>query len=142
MVDPSLLEETYQRVLNNLHQYLPDGVLHVDLSVLQGLGLVNCENGLGSNPPSIREMFHVIESESKITLYNQKFIVWIAPQVVNRQPCTLTIIAKFVEEGPRTELAFITSGVYNTSKFVLKIVERFLAEIQENEDFLVKIGND
>jgi hypothetical protein len=34
------------------------------------------------------------------------------------------------------ELCFITSGVYNTSRLVLRVLEKFLVEIEENEKLL------
>jgi hypothetical protein len=48
----------------------------------------------------------------------------------------LVLIALNQKGIPRLELAFLTTDVYNTSKLVLRILEKFLHEIQENEESL------
>lgn len=143
MVDPTLLEQSYQRYVSDLSRWIPDGVIQVDLEFLRSLGMMRCRTGIGHDLNSdIKEYFHVLESDEKITLWNRRFIVWIAPQVVHRHSCTLALIASRVEEGEKPEVAFITAGVYNTSKTVLKIVETLLEDIQETEDFMTQVSWD
>lgn len=140
MVDPTLLEESYQRYMSNLGRWIPDGVIQVDLEFLQSLGMMCCRTGLGSAVGSdIKEFFHVLESDEKITLWNRRFVIWIAPQVFHRRSCTLAIIASRTSDLERPEMAFLTTGVYNTSRTVLKIVETLLEDIQETDDLVVQM---
>jgi hypothetical protein len=62
---------------------------------------------------------------------------------MDHTPLTYTLIA--LNRGdcePQLEVAFIASGVYNSSKLVLKVLEKFLIEIQETETTLAKFQSD
>ena len=69
-------------------------------------------------------------------LFNDQFVVWIVPQIFDHEPVTFALVGILAEEGIHLELVFATSGVYNTSKIVLKVLERLLEDIQENEEIL------
>ena len=113
----------------------PDGIVHVDLKLLQKLGLLH-EELESESPSSLTRFFHVVESKDKITLFNDQFVIWIVPKKVNNEPMTLVLVAIDAQTKPRLEMAFSMSGIYNTSRLVLRVLEKFLSDIQENEDLI------
>lgn len=133
----SVLEECYKKYIKNLSEWIPEGVQIVDLALLQRHGLLNY-NAREMHDPSLTRYFHVIESSEKITLINEQFIVWIVPEKFQNTALTYTLIALNSPGQPHLEMAFVVSGVYNTSRLVLRILEKFLQEIQENEEMLSK----
>jgi hypothetical protein len=130
------LEETYKKFTQHLSDYLPEGLFQVDIDLLQRLNLLSITNK--KDNPSLTQYFHVVESVEKITLVNEQFIVWIVPENHNGSTCTYVLIALNNEEEAHLETGFVTSGVYNTSRLVLRILEKMLFDIQENEDLLHK----
>ena len=70
------LEELYQKFYRNLGNYLQDGIVKVDLTLLKRFNLLNRtpeeEKELQSQFPFY---FHVIESSEKVTLFNNQFVV-------------------------------------------------------------------
>lgn len=136
-----ILEEAYKKYTNNLSSWIPEGIIHVDLELLSRLGLIHQKNDLNQNPSLIR-YFQVIESDKKVTLINDQFVIWIVPDKLESLPVTYTLIALNTPEGPQIEMAFSVSGVYNTSKLVLRILERFLHEIQETEELLSRFSSE
>jgi len=136
-----LIEECYKKFIRNLNQLIPEGIYHVNLDLLYQFDLLHFQP-LSSRDNSVTRYFQIIESSEKITLINDQFIVWIIPDKINNTPVTYTLIAINKEEDePQLEATFVTSGVYNSSKLVLKILEKFLGEIQENELILAKLFN-
>jgi hypothetical protein len=138
MYNITVLEEFYNRFSKNLQQWLPEGLIPVDINLLHRFNLLHYYNK-EKHDPSLTRYFNVIESVDKITLVNEQFIVWIVPGKLESDPITYTLIALNRQDNPHLELAFTTTGVYNTSKLVLRILEKFLFEIQENEDLLTRI---
>lgn len=139
MVNPVELENAYKQYATDLPKNAPDGIIEVNLSVLYELGLLDAKQNI-EDPKKITHYFHVLESPEKVTLYNDSFAIWIVPRIIDEQPSTYTLVAAQDSEKPRLELVFHTTGVYNTPNFVLKILEHFLLEIQENEDILGNIS--
>lgn len=133
MSDIAHLEARFQRFISSLPEWLPDGVQNVDLAFLHRLQLLSAEEESQDIMTSLTRHFHVVEAPDKITLFNEQFVAWILPQVIEQTPMTFTLIALQSEEGPIPETAFVTIGVYNTSRYVLRILERLLEEIHENE---------
>ena len=136
MMDPTVLEEAYEGYIADLPRYIPDGLFTVDLALLQQLNLLQQEMDAKQAHDFLNESFYVIESEEKLTLFNQKYSVWIVPQIVENNPVTFTLIALNENNRPHLEMGFTTSGVYNHSSLVLRVLERFLEEIDENEQEL------
>lgn len=128
----SLLEECYKLYSKNLKAWLPEDIIDVDLEILWEMDLVEYLDE-SNYDPSLTRYFHVIETEDKITLVNEDFVVWIVPEVVEGVPKTFTLIALNDRRHPKLTMAFTTKGVYNTSKLVLRVLEKYLKEIQENE---------
>ena len=135
------LEELYQKFYTNLGNYLQDGIVKVDLTLLKRFNLLNRtpeeEKELQSQFPFY---FHVIESSEKVTLFNNQFVVWITPQVVDELPVTLTIIALTHKDDLRLEIPFSTAGVYNTPKYVLKVLRHYLSEVIDTEEEIASIS--
>ncbi len=136
MEDPSLLEKHFNSYMTDLQSHLPDGVIDVDLELLQELDLLHVKEG--EEEEDLTESFYVIESSEKLTLFNERFAVWIVPQLIEATPTTYTLIAMNHDSDPRLEMAFSTSGVYNHSGLVLRILEKFLEQIDENEGEMIK----
>ena len=133
----ALLDECFNEYLKNINNWAPDLLIQVDLSLLHQFGLLHFHPK--TEDPSLTRYFHVIESAEKITLVNDEFVVWIVPEKFHEIQLTYVLIALNHPEKLHLELGFVTSGVYNTSRMVLRILEKFLHEIQENEEMLNKI---
>ena len=133
MYDAPLIEEYFQKYISDLAHWLPEGQIQVDIDLLHRFNLLQYEK---KKDPSLTRYFHVMESLDKITLVNDQFIIWIVPNSRDQVSSTTVLIALNKGGIPHLELSFQTSAVYNTSKLVLRILEKFLFEIQENEDSL------
>lgn len=133
MYNASNLEEHFKKYIQNLSTWLPEGLTNIDIETLHHFNLLNYKK---SHDSSLTRYFHVIESPEKITLINDQFIVWIVPENHEGRSQTYVLIALNEKGIPRLELAFVTSDVYNTSRLVLRLLEKFLFEIQENEETL------
>lgn len=138
MHDLSLIEEYYKKFINNLPYWIPDGIQAVNLELLQHYDLLHF-NRSESQDSHLTTLFHIVESQEKITLVNDEFIIWILPERIDNATMTYVLIALNKEDQPKLETAFTASGVYNTSKLVLRVLEKILLEIQENEKLLSKI---
>lgn len=134
----ALLEESFNKFYKNIKSGPPESVIHVNLPLLHQIGLLHFHSKEGHDS-SLTRYFHVIETPEKITLINEDFVIWIVPEKENETSLTYILIALNHSEEPHLELTFITSGVYNNSRLVLRILEKFLFDIQENEDYLKKI---
>lgn len=140
MDDPTLLEKHFQSYMNDLKSFLPDGVIEVDLELLQELDLLHIEEN-SDDDTALSQSFYVIESSEKLTLFNERFAVWIVPQLIQDTPTTYTLIAMNHADKPQLEMAFATTGVYNHSGLVLRILEKFLDQIDENEGEIIKFDH-
>ncbi len=131
------LDSCFQQLSSRLRQALPDGIEQVNLETLSSLDLLAEK----ASPP--RQVpwhyFHVHDSGDKITLYNEQFIAWIVPESEEEEPSTLVIIAKDDLSGIHAEVGFQTKGAYNSSRTVLRILERYLDDIVENETCIKKL---
>ncbi len=135
------LDSSYEQFINRLPELLPDGIVEVDLQLLQKLNLLHEETD-GDNATSLTRFFHVVESKDKITLFNDQFVIWIVPEKINHEPHTLVLVALEAPHKPKLEMAFAMSGIYNTSRLVLRVLEKLLSEIQENEDLLATLETE
>ncbi len=136
----SVLEECYKKYVNDLGAWLPEGIADVNLKLLDELELLDYYEE-DSHDPELTRYFHVLETEEKITLINDEFVVWIVPDLSNEIPYTYTLIALNQPSHPKLEVAFTTTGVYNSSKLVLRVLEKYLKDIQENEDWISKMSD-
>lgn len=102
--------------------------------------LLDCEDEAShSLHHAMTHYFQVIETEEKITLLNEQFIIWIVPSPGETENSTRVFIALQQNDGPHLEMAFSVSGVYNTSRLLLRILEKYLEEIYENEELLCQL---
>lgn len=140
MISPIQLEESFKEFSQNIQKSAPDGVLSVNLQLLEELGLLS--NAQIDQPvvDSISHYFHVIETSEKVTLFNDQFAVWIVPQGSEESASTLVYIALIQALRPHLEIIFSTSGVYNTPKYILKILEHFLSEVLDTEAIISSMG--
>ena len=133
-------EASFHEYMQDLSKWVPDGIVNIDLETLNSLNLLSATEFTDEKVNDLTFQFHVIEANDKVTLFNDKFVVWVVPNKRGETSTTFTLIAINNATKPKLEIAFSTSGVYNTSRFVLNILEHFLKEIDENEDTLSKIG--
>ena len=139
MMNPEKLEEAYREFTQNFTKWVPDGILPVNLSLLQEMGLLSFEQFEKSTLDNLSHYFHVIETDDKVTLFNEQFAIWIVPKVVDDNPTTLALIALISQRKPHLEIVFSTSGVYNTPKYILKVLQHFLTEVADTEAMISSI---
>lgn len=140
-MSPSQLEEAFTEFSQNLTKHAPDGVIPVDLNMLQDLGLLKHEKfDQATSHEDLMHYFHVLETADKVTLFNEQFVIWILPKMVQETSVTMTFIALLQNTKPHLELVFSTSGVYNTPKFILKVLEHFLTEVIDTEALISSIN--
>lgn len=140
MINPVQLEESFMEFSQNIQKWAPDGIIGVDLNLLEQLGLLNNAKIDHPTTDAITHYFHVIETIDKVTLFNEQFAVWIVPQNTEENSSTMTYIALIQANRPHLEIIFATSGVYNTPKYILKILEHFLSEVIDTEAIISSIG--
>ena len=138
-MNPIQLEEAYKEFTENVNKWAPDECIHVNLQLLQDLGLLNNWEVAPSTPESLTQQFHVVETSDKVTLFNEQFAVWIVPQAQSELPSTLIMIALIRHLKPHLELVYTTSGVYNTPKYILKVLQHFMTEVLDTEATLSSI---
>jgi hypothetical protein len=135
MINPNILEEAFLEFSKNLSKWIPDGVIQVDLGLLN-----NAELEHSVSDAHLNHYFHIIETPDKVTLFNEQFAIWIVPQLIDETPTTTTLISLLQTNKPHLEIVYMTSGVYNTPKYILKILQHFLAEVQDTEAIISSIG--
>ena len=133
MLDPIQIEGIYQRFMDNLNNLAHDGVVQIDLQALHELGLLPSLQNDIEDPEDLTQYFHVLESTEKVTLFNEQFIVWIIPKMDQELPVTYVLIALNQGKEPHLEIIFTTTGVYNTPRYVLKVLQHFLVDMLETE---------
>lgn len=131
------IDQTFKKFMANLDEYLPEGLLQVDINLLKELELLNFYK---DKDLSFTRYFQVVETDEKITLINEQFIVWIVSEKIQDVSATYVFIALNKPE-PHLEIAFSVSGVYNTSRLVLRLLEKYLEEIDEVEESISHIRN-
>lgn len=132
-----VIEECYKKFIKSLNFWIPEGIYYIDLQLLHHFDLLHFQPPITRKDPVLTRYFHMVESPEKITLFNDEFVVWIIPDKIEHHSVTYTLIAlNPSDREPQLEAAFIASGIYNTSKLVLKVLEKFLIEIQETETLL------
>ncbi|MCH9614397.1 MAG: hypothetical protein SP1CHLAM54_16440 [Chlamydiia bacterium] len=142
MTSPLELDTAFETFISNLPSFVPEGVIEVDLTLLEEAGLLNYEEfEEQTTEESLPHYFHVIETSEKVTLFNHQFAIWIVPQLAEDLPMTLVLISLVTEDKPHLELAFSTEGVYNTPKLVLKLIRHFLSEVIDNEEAISSINS-
>ncbi len=141
MVNPKILEEAFSEFTSNLSKWIPDGIIQVDLKLLDELGLLDSSHWEDSAEDSqLTQYFHIVETPDKVTLFNEQFAIWIVPQLIDENPTTTTFISLVQGNKAHLELVYMTSGVYNTPKYILKILQHFLTDVQDTEKAIASLG--
>lgn len=135
MNDPALLENIYKGYVTELESWPTDATVVVDIQLLLDLNLIDME-GRPVEDVNFKRSFCFIESDDKITLINEKFVIWIVPRNIDEFAATFTLVARNSDNAPTLELLVITEGIFNTSQLVLKVLDRLLDQIDENEELL------
>lgn len=136
MMNPIQIEEAFKQFTANLGDWAHDGITPINLEFLHETGLLKTLQEETGDPEDLTQYFHVIESAEKVSLFNEQFLVWIIPKMESEQPVTYVMIALNHEEKPHLEIVFTTHGVYNTPRYVLKVLQHFLADMLETEETL------
>ena len=140
MMNPIQLEEAFKEYTEDLSKWAPDGCIEVNLQLLQSLGLLRDFEGPSSD--ALSQQFHVIEIHEKVTLFNEQFVVWIVPQTDAPIPSTLVLIALIQHNKPHLEIVYTTYGVYNTPKYILKLLQHFITEVIDTESAISSIDTN
>lgn len=141
MINPNVLEDAYKEFSKDLTKWAPDGIMQVDLKLLSELGILNnAELEHSVSDDQLNHYFHIIETPDKVTLFNEQFAIWIVPHVVDETPTTTTMIALLQNNKPHLEIVYLTSGVYNSPKYILKVLQHFITEVQDTEAVISSIG--
>jgi len=133
MLNPMQIEETYREFTSDLTHWAHDGILSINLQALYDQGLLEFLQEDEGEPDDLTQYFHVVESVEKVTLFNEQFIVWIIPKMEAEQPMTCVMIALNHPDKASLEIVFTTRGVYNTPRYVLKVLQHFLLDMLETE---------
>jgi len=142
MLNPSKIEATYKEFMNNLPEWVHDGIIDVDLKFLHEADLLDTIQEEEDDPDDLTQYFDVIHGEDKATLYNEQFIVWIIPKMENNEPITYVMIALNYPDKAILEVVFTTRGVYNTPRHVLQVLQHFLLDMLETEATLTSMENN
>ena len=141
MMSPSQLEEAFVEFSQNLPKHAPDGVIAVNLNMLYELGLLKHEKfDQATSHEELMHYFHVLETPDKVTLFNEQFVVWILPKMLQETSQTMHFYCTSAKYQASFEIVFSTTGVYNTPKFILKVLEHFLTEVIDTEAIISSIN--
>jgi hypothetical protein len=133
MLNPIQIEEMYQQMMGHLSDWAHDGIISIDLKFLHENNLLSELQKEHIDTDDLTQYFHVIESVEKVTLFNEQFLIWIVPKSEGEKQMTLVLIALNHPEKPHLEIIFSTTGVYNTPRYVLKVLQHFLTDTLETE---------
>lgn len=133
MLSQELIEQSFREFTANMPAHAHDGITRIDLKFLHDSGLLATLQNNQAEPEDLSQFFHVMESPEKVTLFNEQFVIWIVPKTEEENPSTLVLIALVHGDKPTLEVVFTTQGVYNTPRYVLKILQHFLNDMSETE---------
>lgn len=132
----SQIEDFYNKFIKNPGSWNLEGIFMVNLDLLHHFDLLHFGPDSERTDGMLERYFHMAETPDKLTLVNDQFVIWIFPSQLSNEPVTYTMIALNHKEGPKLEVVFIASGVYNQSNLIMRVLESFLEEIQDNERML------
>lgn len=140
MKNLKMLEDYYNKFINELDSLPKESINFVDLDLLFHLDLLHFHPKMRNKKYSFSPNFQMIDSKEKVTMFNREFIVWITPQGSRTYSSTCVMIAlNRNDQEPQIEMVFYATGIYNSSSLVLKILEKFLIEIEENERMISQL---
>lgn len=133
-----LLDEFYKTHIDELATYLPDGLTTVDITLLKNMNLLE-ETAFNERSKTLPQCMYAVETEDKVTLYNDYFAAWIIPLPGQEDPETLLLLATLSNGLPQLEIGFSFRGIYNQSKTILRILDKAIEEIRDTEKELEHI---
>ena len=134
------LEQYYNEFTGNLEKWLPDGLVEADIALLERLNLLHYPVVQEMSDSALTRYFQSIESKEKLVLINDHYVIWIVPDRTATIPSTITFIALHKNNEVFLQLGFVNKGIYNNSQLILRLLEKFLMEIQDMEDALNQIA--
>lgn len=136
------LEATFQRYVSDLERWVPDGITNIDLELLQRLGLIeSLDDETVDDQAKLAQYFHVVETTEKITLFNDEFAIWIVPEIHDNRPVTYALVGKQDGEQVSLEIVISAMGVYNSSRTMLRVIDKMLLEINHTNQELEDLQN-
>ena len=140
-MNPIELDQAYSEFISSLSSWIPEGIIEVDMTLLQETGLLtHAFFEEESEQEQLPHYFHVIETSDKVTLFNHQFAIWIVPKIIDDNPTTIVMISLIRHGKPHLEIVFSTQGVYNTPKFVIRLLKYYLSEVIDTEEAISSIG--
>ncbi|NRA89673.1 MAG: hypothetical protein HRU43_00800 [Simkaniaceae bacterium] len=140
-MNPIQLDQAYSEFISNLSSWIPEGIIEVDMTLIEETGLLTHASFEEENEQEqLPHYFHVIETPDKVTLFNHQFAIWIVPKIIDENPTTIVMISLITNGKPHLEIVFSTQGVYNTPKFVLRLLKYYLSEVIDTEEAISSIG--
>jgi hypothetical protein len=134
VVNLDQLEAFFEYLSLHTAELLPDGIHDVSIKTLHTMHLLS-EDPTGGNTP-VAHLLQAIESEGKVTLFNDHFVLWIVPKNEASPPATTIYIVRRLTDSLKPELGFRTAGIHNRSRTILRLIERYLTDIQETDSLL------
>lgn len=133
-------EQVFQDLIRNLPHYLHDAIIQIDDYQLRILGL--CDKQLNQPPDQDHSFcrFCVAESGEKLTLINESFISWIVPKWNQLTGETLILVATYQGCDIQLISALVLGGERNSPNAVLKVLERVLIDVWENNLLCTLLG--
>ncbi len=128
------LDTSYSRMLEELEELSHEVLLEVDEEFLKRMGL-SSQGEFMKGDQLLSRFFHVVQRSDKMILFNDDFAVWIVPSSES-ESATYVWIAQLRNLCNGFELGFVARDQYNSSKLVLRLLERVLREIEENEELI------
>ena len=138
MVSIEELDAFFEHLTKNTSELIPDGILDINIKTLHSFHLLT-EESQESGVTPVAHLLQAVESNGKITLFNERFVLWIVPQQDANPPCTIVFVAQHNDHQIKPELAFRTAGIHNRSKTILRLIDKFLVEIQETESLISQL---
>lgn len=125
----------FEELATHSSELLPDGIIDINIATLLALQLLS-EECPGPNTTPIAHLLQAIESDGKVTLFNDNFVIWIVPRRERDEPVTTVYIARRYASSVKPELAFRAAGIHNRSRTILRLIDKYLAEILDTENVL------
>lgn len=141
MISPEKLEKYFHQFTDDLSKWIQDGIQNIDHAFLKEAG-INVDNNDSNSLDDLPFYFHVIETDEKVTLFNNQFIVWIIPKIVNDESLTYTLICYLHENEPKLEIVFTTKQEFNSPKLLIKTLRYYLTEMIDTESEIASIGKN
>ena len=142
-MNPTQLDEAYDAFTANPSLWIPEGIIDVDLHLLDKIGLLTYDAfKKKEQSEELPHFFHVIETSDKVTLFNHQFAIWIVPKFIEGYATTIVMISLIKKSHPHLEVVFSTKGIYNVPKFILKLLKYYLYEVIDTEEAISSIGKN